>query len=1661
MTVNVFRNSTIRNSDQCSFDRSEGYSIAWDTDSDFKGYTSYENLTARLVANGVYFSVLTAASGSLTASNNISEIDAGVYTHIKVNMRLDVDTSHTQPTKGKIEFRTEDDISWDPSKAVEFPVTPDNSYKEYTIDMSTLREWQGNVVRLKLSPVVDGSAGTKVHLRHIKVVSLFNFSCATKFLGDICSHYSQYRHPCPFIGKGAIARGVTVSERLSIVSGVNDKLIVNINGFGRQSITLEEVNSALIRDIARDIETKLNLIGVGGYAYAKCYVENSKFIIESDTRDSSSTISVEEPSSRSAGLTLGFFDSLGNKLCSESVGEEPASRYTPEGSLKIGRSAINTLYSPSVFEGNRSLFTITPNVYFPQGGNEKYKFFNRDTKISFVDKTFIDYSSPVTENGTITFAAFSGDANEDTEFRIYRQRLDGSIYLVGSENFGASNNSTDSLFEVACNIQVQKGDLLGLYSASVHTGRDTEIPNFSYVLYDGDLQENSFSLPLEGSGEEGAPIFCRGSEKADKAVLLATFDAEETLEAVNISASEEARVEILPLCKVQSGGLNGGPNIEAYTGYGTDGSKAPEWTGLEYVLDGSKLDVNGESPSAYPTWYNTVNRSNYDYTEAGIILDFAKGVDVLFDIHRVVVFFGADKNIKAFTVDYPLNTNSQDTLRNWQVVTGRYNEVYIDDALTDSARYFYTNPSFVKISNYHEDYVALKYRSIDFRFDPVKARSIRYRGYLELNEQNSSYYSDSLAKFPIYEDPRIQEIEVYAKSIPESSIGDNFVVMTSSDNSTYLTHTDIDELSSTDIRFTIGRPSKYLKLIVNPTSNLSFSNVYADVSRATSRVVTNVGDGEALLNVSTNEPSIDSGIIVVTNDSSEVSNFYIDIADEHYKREECILWNKLGSTEEIENSEIGPGGIVRKRDNFRFSVTNVALGAPAYILNPNFLSDSPCYVTYDSGSTWEDIGNIVVNGSKLDGISNESAGHSLHPKVYVTVDAVRHYDFLSISPVKQSTNVNDSGWSSTIYFSNSSASSPSSVPANSWSLDYSNARWIRLEATAVPPGTPYDSGKATLGYIKAIPDVFSVRSYGYFPWVQESRLTNGIAGTSAPEGWIKSGYTEYYCVDLQKKYSIKQVITGPVNCFQQPLDGDISSLCGAVLDADKKDENIAFSGTNTDNPALVQWQPFGVAAPGSVRWVMVKSSICDEIGVLVDDEDSLNKSIYELTRWWSSKSGQITVDTNEYCVPFGSISIDYPAARGPTREYIQLSTSLGYDNDLAPRDALSLCLYVSNITQLDGTYGFIKLGRSTSEDFSFNDQGYDIDNSNFFVWDISGFYSSLVNGWNFLTLPFTDPNKIGEPCFTSNLSGSSVSDKRRSRFTNLTVEFRGIQGNQKFTVKVDNIEILRSYFPEAAHGAGLYLTGGEYAKFPLNGFNPIAGCIEFFIDPDWSREIGCNTCEMVGSHTIFRFMNSSWYYMYFIVTTGGIEVYVSNGVKTLVSVDDSLEGIRAGSRSHIAFVWDFNPDSDSLFEIYVNNKLSSSYRRESLQSDFDVSVCKDVFLMLGGKGWSGFTLQDAYGLDGVLDNIKVYNYPKRDFLSSIALEGLEQIKKSRDMVTISTDGVSFYGYEDRGTNLPILVSNVQPGSSFNVYVKARDISLTEDGQRNRNSYVEVIRSRSG
>jgi hypothetical protein len=1682
---NILRNADIRNSTGCRYDTNEGFAVSWTEDGNFQEYEEFDGLTTRAVENRNYFSVATSGTCYIGPISDRPAFDGGIYDTVKVTYRVDVGFNQTPPTTGQLQFQTASDPIYDEEKVVQFPIRPDNAYNEYTVDMSQIKDWHGNITRIRLYPFIDGSPGTQIHVQSLRVQSSTTFSCATLYTGGLCSKYSEYSHPCPWVGAGGSSQGELLTSGVTIVEGVSDELTVNINDYGEHTVTLKPGLNVRLEDVARDVEEKLSNIAIGGYAGCKVVAELNRLkIIADDTREAISTVIVSDTP---AARNLGFFDDFGTSTAIELSGEDAATRYEPVGTVQLSKTEIAQFYVADQTISESSI-TLDPRNYAAEAGRPDFSLVTRERDIDFIDKTIIEFNRPVSQTGTFTFFGYAGDATTTTQVVFLRPKADGSLTVIDKVALGATGNLDGRVFELSMSVYLRKGDLVGIEDGRIYTGADAEHPNVSYFLHDGTLSiGDTISIPdIHGLGDEGLFLYARGPDKQTEVVLDIDFNQPELVEEIEVVALEDVREEVVNLTQTLSGGINGGPFITGETGVDKFGNQAPALTDLGALTDGVKANTP-DSEVLHPSWLDSPFSPSdlYDQTEMAIILDFAKGVPTFFNIGKVIVHYRDINNVKFFRIDYPLTTNEDDTLYHWGPVSSQFDSIALDGNLLEPNTHpLYTHPIKITVENFDHAYQFTEFNAIEFNFPTVRARSLKFgvKNYYYNDDPNSLELSD----YELAPSPNFLEMEVFAINTPVASIADNFTFESSNDGDSYIAHDVIRDTGTTSAKYLIGYPVRNLRARIRPQGRLVVKSLDISASAAPLDIDTNAGDRAVALQLS-KEDFTSYETVTVTNTSSETFNYYVSIAPQRNAVERCLLWNKMGTPSQLSKSQIGPAPSFTKREDYLPRETNVSLNAPAYIVDPFWMLNRnvQTYISYDLGVTWEKRGNILADYNYGSIINSKTPLFNELSWVYVLLDLGKVYPLVTVEQIRSGGTNAIKDFSTSILYSSVDVDTPEEVDLdNDFLSGVRDARWIRLRA--VPHNPASNNQVPTVSFIRATFDPNDPLMHGDTPWVEAPLLTNYVFGSNTVddddcgEGWhcAETAFPDpshYYAVNLEDHYNITNILTGPQTSDALNLTNDIDLLePGGAASAypssgARTNSNIAYGVANTDDPKNVQWGAYGDPPSSKTRWILRRSPgwLTDEITVHVDDNVNEDKTLFMSARWWTALLGNVEKDQTITHNGTHSMSVTYSANQGPAVEEIEVLQTFGIDGELAKKDTFRILLYVSDVDQLDLTQGHIALGRNTTEKNGTSKplQDTEPDRVNYFQWDFSDMASLITSGWNELHLPFSDNFRQGQPFLTRDdyLSLSPTSPNGRSRLRWFRVNFVGKENNSEFSVKVGDIRMVRGDFVPAKFGNGYYLAGSDYAKFPLNNFNVKQGTIEFYLNADWTKTPGCNTCDDPKDHTIFRFFNSDDFMLGLFMTGEGMRLIAIDGDLTfMLSDNNSPIPIRADVNTHVAVTWDLlGEKSERGLAIYVDGQLSSAMSSEVTQQGNWLANAMTT-LMLGGRGWDGIVSPLSSSVDGTIDNLKVFNYAKSDFTHSIQNEGLEHIRSSDELIEISLDGVNFYGNESIGDGLPLLFQTVGPGEKFNVYIrnKAQEGVTAVDGQE-RTSYLEVVKARPG
>ena len=516
------------------------------------------------------------------------------------------------------------------------------------------------------------------------------------------------------------------------------------------------------------------------------------------------------------------------------------------------------------------------------------------------------------------------------------------------------------------------------------------------------------------------------------------------------------------------------------------------------------------------------------------------------------------------------------------------------------------------------------------------------------------------------------------------------------------------------------------------------------------------------------------------------------------------------------------------------------------------------------------------------------------------------------------------------------------------------------------------------------------------------------------------------------------------------------------IDWNNDDSNYTYSNSNLDDPKKVSFGEWG-QSPNYEKWVAIKRNTATHYPLVPDDdnpyrdtedylkhviiqgaidEDNTKPNPVEHSWMWRSNISELGC-SYAYVKNFStsSLSIEYPASSQSDHIHFIEGDDFGIDTTLSWRDGLGFYLYIDDINALDLSYGYIYFG------------GYDQTDSNNSVihkWNITTLSGVLQSGWNALVLGIKYANEVE---WTKN-EDQEISDPRilnKLILQKIGMVFKG--KGAPITMYINGFIIERSHFKEGGQfDVGLYLHGNDIFKCNIGEFDFHSGTLEFFIRPDWDLN-GKDIYKEFKFRSLFHFGSVANDVLGASITPLGIEIYHGNLMEnlTLFRITDLGFGV-IDKIMHMAFV--FSNDGTSIgndgstIRVYVNNVLiAKSFTK------WKVSDEKHFNFVFGGQSLLVQKLQGfipkASSVDGVVSNVKLYNYCRTDFKDSIRsadIEGAALLTKPSDLIEISKDNVTFYRVG--ATELPFYFKNVLQNETVTVYVRTTiPNSLTGDEKR--------------
>jgi hypothetical protein len=207
------------------FDRIDGYSTDFHINGNVDGWDMYNNIYLYGCWDGILFGSSYDRSCYVGRSTPFVPVPAENFYYIRIMMKItnrNPDKVAGGLTTGKIRWTTLSDGVWNSTKEMNFDIYPDDEWRLYVINMGPAQWWQGNINNIRVYPFVDGWPNDQFAIKFIRISSLNVFKCTN----TQCDYYINYSHPCPGAGqRGSCEAGVS-AQRYTVVSGVNDGLIV-------------------------------------------------------------------------------------------------------------------------------------------------------------------------------------------------------------------------------------------------------------------------------------------------------------------------------------------------------------------------------------------------------------------------------------------------------------------------------------------------------------------------------------------------------------------------------------------------------------------------------------------------------------------------------------------------------------------------------------------------------------------------------------------------------------------------------------------------------------------------------------------------------------------------------------------------------------------------------------------------------------------------------------------------------------------------------------------------------------------------------------------------------------------------------------------------------------------------------------------------------------------------------------------------------------------------------------------------------------------------------------------------------------------------------------------------------------------------------------------
>jgi len=1185
--------------------------------------------------NGILFGTAYDRECYIGRSTSLLPIPAETYYIVRILMKLT--NNNTQKTvsgltTGRLRWTYVGDTLWGSDKQIDFDLVDDDAWHLYEINVGPSQYWQGDINNLRVYPFVDGWSGDQFAIKYIKITSIDAYACQN----TQCEKYLYYSHPCPWTGdRGSCEAGIGKTTYTTI-SGVSDKLILNIDGYGEEKFDLGTNLNFTAVEMSKLIANKIASINIGGYNYSEVeYSENEKLKIYSGNVGNDSTVSISD---NTCARELGFFDAAGNNISTTTTGVESADGFDYAASRMLTSLEINRITDGDTISIS---YTHDPDKYSVEAGRRDFNAIGTPTLISSLtdntssdyasfdntDKTIIDLSHPVNNNGRLNSIYVYGKISTLSKVKILRPYRDGTLKVIYSLDLPLQSSSyiytsVPLNYRLDCDVLVSKGDLIGVYNVDLYVGTSAKgLPDaiFHQVVGDPSVGDIIDSGKIHSFGITGFAIYAKGNRLQNNVILDIDFGDRINIEELNIYGKEESSSfeYNVAACLDTSWSVNLYGGTHRHTG--TNILTALGWTkyhtnvaygisclddcittadngqvGESYSVNSSTglvtagdnhsyFYVNGDAEWLYS--YTCDGRHEYCYPNYCDTTDLFITDPISFTmyfpynytipIHRSIIYFKEMDNFRKIELAYYRGTSYELGNATYDSTMQRvpsYTSIKLNGLIhlpdeSELSPYLFNNPT-------NDDAIYASADGLSDLSNPEEFEAAMYSDWTILEHNFEAIDCQGFRIFTNkHHSTKIIEMELYSTIDTLASLSDN-VNLIFSDYGDVWSTAQFVERSSSELSAFIGGAPRYMRLSFESSTSFILNEVECLVGDQVK--LSDCGDTVLLNDAKSNAIGASTGVSL-QNVYGAPFDLIVTIPVEVSNSEDLVFWNKLNSAEDVDDPQIGPGCRLYKSDDYYIGNDNFlcSINAPAYGLK-NLVNDKKAYVNKYIYDEWYDEYGTLYSGVSIDFNNSDRKNIKYSMIDFSTFNTYRYYKigFDNISSNFSLKDIIPYKNDDQLYIDKVSLSGTSDsglveyfIDSNGFNLPTSSGTTTDIttdDAVGIHL-TPTDDVVNKIKLFHTAANLNQVSLYG-----SNDNTTYDLISSSGTITTSNSSWYEYFSIDLEKRHDLSII---------RNYGNATNKLSLGIT------ENIDFSNSDTDDVYAVSWAN---STYNDARWVRIK-----------------------------------------------------------------------------------------------------------------------------------------------------------------------------------------------------------------------------------------------------------------------------------------------------------------------------------------------------------------------------------------------------------------------------------------------------------------------------------------